>query len=153
MSWAAIAVTTATTISAGFQIAGAKQQAKSLRSQAATQEMEARVAELGIKQTTARRMESLLADLGAIRTKRATQNVAGGGSAMVAEKAYEKEYLQGLRSDILNQRYGLVARRGQADALRTGARAATLSGYAGAVSTIAGGFASYGGGTPKGGGT
>ena len=134
---------TASVVSAGFSIAGGYQQSKSLKSQAATQEMEARVAELGVKQTTARRMEALVADLGAIRTKRATQNVGTGGSALVAEKGYEKEYLRSLRSDILNQRYGIVAQRSNAASLRQGAKAAVTSGYAGAVSSLGSGFSSF----------
>lgn len=140
MLWTAVA---STAISTGFQIAGAKQQSASLKSQAATQEMEARVAELGVKQTAARRMESLVADLGAIRTRRATQNVGVGGSALVAEKGYEKDYLRSLRSDILNQRYGIVAANSNAASLRAGASGAMLSGYAGAVSTVANGFSSF----------
>lgn len=96
-------------------------------------------------------MEALMADLGAIRTRRATQNVAAGGSAMVAEKAYEREYLTALRADILNQRYGIVARRAEADQLRQGARASMLSGYANAISTLGSGFMAFGGGAPGGG--
>lgn len=147
MSFVNLAITS-TVISAGFQIQAGRQQSASLKSQAASAEMEARIAELGVKQTAARRMEGLLADLGAIQTRRATQNVAVGGSGLVAEKAYEKEYLTGLRSDILNQRYGIVARRSNAASLRAGASAANISGYAGAISTLSGGFQRWGGGAP-----
>lgn len=150
MSWIALSITA---VSAGFQIQAGRQQAASLKGQAAGAEMEARIAELGVKQTAARRMEGLLADLGAIQTRRATQNVAVGGSALTAEKAYEKEYLTGLRSDILNQRYGIVAKRTEASSLRSGARAANISGYAGAISTLAGGFQKWGGGAPGAGGS
>jgi hypothetical protein len=149
MSWVALSITA---ISAGFQIQAGRQQAASLKGQAAGAEMEARIAELGVKQTAARRMEGLLADLGAIQTRRATQNVAVGGSALVGEQAYEKEYLTGLRSDILNQRYGIVAKRTEASSLRSGAHAANLSGYASAISTMAGGFQKWGGGAPGAGG-
>lgn len=150
MSWVATAVV-ATATSAFMSIQSGRQQAASLKGQAAGQELEAKVAELGVKQTAARRMEALMADLGAIRSHRAAQNVGVGGSAMVAEKSYEKEYLTSLRSDILNQRYGIVSRLTNADALRSGARASVLSGYAGAVGDIARGFGNFAGGS--GGGT
>jgi len=152
MSFANLAIAS-TIVSAGMSIQAGRQQAASLKGQAAGAEMEARIAELGIKQTTARRMEGLLADLGAIQTRRATQNVAVGGSALTAEKSYEKEYLSSLRSDILNQRYGVVAKRTEASSLRSGARAANISGYASAISTLAGGFQKWGGGAPGAGGT
>lgn len=145
MSWVATAVI-ATGVSAGFTYAGARQQSASLKGQAAAADLEAKVAELGVKQTAARRMEALLADLGAIRTKRATQNVGVGGSAMVAEKAYEKEYLTALRADILNQRYGIVNKNTEAGALRSGARATMLSAYAGITGDIARGFGNFAGG-------
>lgn len=137
MMWTAVATTA---VSAFGQMKAASQQSASLKAQAATQEMEARVVELGVKQTAARRMEALVADLGAIRTRRATQNVTAGGSALAAEKGYEKEYLTALRSDILNQRYGIVARNANAAQLRSGAKAAMFSGYTGAISTVANGF-------------
>ena len=113
-------------------------------------ELEAKVAELGVKQTAARRMDALLADLGAIRTMRATHNVgADSGSAIAAEKGYENDYLQSLRADILSQRYGIVSRLTEASGLRAGARAATIGGYGDAFSSIARGFAQFGGGKPK----
>lgn len=126
-------------------IKAGKQQSASLKGQAAAAETEARIAELGVKQTAARRTEALMADIGAIRARRATQNVgANSGSAVVAEKAYEKEYLQSMRSEILNQRYGIVSRLTSAAGLRAGAKGAMLSGYASAVGSLAGGFASFG---------
>lgn len=148
MSFAAVAVA-ASVVSAGFQLKAASDQSRSLKNQAATAQMEARVAELGVTQTAARRMEALVADLGAIQAKRATQNVTLGGSAAVATNAYEKEYLSSLRSDILNQRYGIVAKNQEAASLRAGAKATMLSGYANAFSSIAGGFQSYSRTKPK----
>lgn len=147
MSFVATAVI-ATTASVGFTYQAGRQQAASLKGQAAAQELEARVAELGVKQTAARRMEALLADLGAIRTRRATQNVGVGGSALVAEKGYEKEYLQALRADILNQRYGIVSRNTNAAALRQGAKATMTSTYAGMFGDVARGFGNFAGGAP-----
>ena len=139
----------ATAVSAGLGLMASGQQAKSMRGQAAAKDLEARVAELGVKQTAARRMESLMADIGAIQAKRATSNVAAtSGSAVAAEGGYEKEYLRTLRSDILSQRYNIVGRRSEASALRVGAKATMISGYANALGTAVGGFAQFAGGSP-----
>ncbi len=131
----------------GLQLKGAEQQAKSLRGQAAAKDLEARVAELGVKQTAARRMESLVADIGAIQARRATMNVsATSGSAVAASQGYEKEYLRNLRTDILSQRYNIVGRRSDASQLRIGARGAMVSGFANALGTAASAYGQYGGG-------
>lgn len=132
-------------VSAGLSIQAGKQQAQSMKDQAAAAEMEARVAGLDIKQTTARRNEALVADLGAIRARRATMNVgATGASAIAAEKGYEKEYLQTLRSDILAKRYGVVNRLTQAGGLRAGSKGALISGYASAAASLTNAFSNLG---------
>lgn len=152
MSWIAAAVTVAA-VGVGTNIAAGKAQSRALRVQAANSELEAKVAEVGVRQTAARQMEALVTDLGAIRARRATQNVsADSASALAAEKGYEKDYLRNLRTDILQQRYGIQARISNASGLRMGARAAMLSGYAGAISSAAGSFATFGGGSPGAGG-
>lgn len=144
---AAAAVSSA--VGAYSSIQAGKQQARSMRDQAAAAEMEARVAELDITQTTARRTEALIADLGAIRARRATANVgAGSGSAVAAEKGYEKEYLQSLRADILAKRYGVVSRLTHARGLRIGAKNAMISGYLSAAGQVLDGFAKFSGGSP-----
>ena len=131
----------------GLGLKASEQQAKSLRGQAAAKDLEARVAELGVKQTAARRMESLVADIGAIQARRATMNVsATSGSSVAASQGYEKEYLRTLRSDILSQRYNIVGRRSEASQFRIGARGAEISGYANALSTATKAFAAFGGG-------
>lgn len=133
----------------GLGLAGAAQQSKDLRRQARVKDLEAEIAELGVKQLAARRMESLKADIGAIQARRATMNVsATSGSAVAAEQGYEKEYLRTLRSDILSGRYNIVARRNEASSLRVGARGAMISGYANALGKTASAFSSLAGGMP-----
>lgn len=128
-------------VSAGLSIQGGRQQAQSMRDQAAAAEMEARVAGLDVKQTSARRTEALVGDLGAIRARRATMNVGStSASAIAAEKGYEKDYLRTLRSEILGKRYGVVSRLTNASGLRAGANGAMISGYASATATLAQGF-------------
>jgi hypothetical protein len=152
MSWIAAAAVSVAALGAGLSYVSGRTQSKSLKQQAANQELEAKVAEIGVQQTAARQMEGLLTDLGAIRARRATQNVgAGSASAIAAEKGFERDYMRNLRTDILQQRYGIQARISNASGLRAGANAAMLSGYAGAVSSIAGSFASFGGGGGGGG--
>lgn len=141
----------ATAVSAGLGLMASSQQSKAMRGQAAAADLEARIAELGVKQTAARRMESLVADIGAIQAKRATTNVAAtSGSAVAAEQGYEKEYLRTLRSDILSQRYNIVGRRSEASNLRIGARGAMISGYANAISSGVSAYGAFGGGAPAG---
>jgi hypothetical protein len=152
MSWVAATFATAV-VGAGLSYSSGRAQSGALKQQAANQELEAKVAEIGVKQTAARQMEGLLTDLGAIRARRATQNVsADSASAIAAEKGFERDYMRNLRTDILQQRYGIQARISNASGLRAGANAAMLSGYANAVSSIAGSFASFGGGNPGSGG-
>jgi hypothetical protein len=140
-------------VGAGLSIKAGKQQAQSMADQAAAAEMEARVAGIDIKQTQARRTEALVADLGAIRARRATMNVgATSASAISAEKGYEKEYLQSLRSDILAKRYGVVSRLTSARGLRIGAKGAMISGYASAAGNLAQGFSQIASTGPSGGG-
>jgi hypothetical protein len=67
---------------------------------------------------------------------------------VAAEGGYEKEYLRTLRSDILSQRYNIVSRRSEASALRDGARATMVSGYANALGTAVSAFGQFGGGAP-----
>jgi len=141
----------ATALTAGLGLMASSQQSKSMRNQARAKDVEAQVAELGVKQTAARRMESLMADIGAIQAKRATSNVAAtSGSAVAAEGGYEKEYLRTLRSDILSQRYNIVSRRSEASALRVGARATMISGYANALGSAVSAYGTFGGGAPGG---
>jgi hypothetical protein len=152
MSWVAATFATAA-IGAGMSISAGRANSQSLRTQAANSELEAKVAEIGVRQTAARQMESLLTDLGAIRARRATQNVsADSASAIAAEKGFERDYMRNLRTDILQQRYGIQARISNATGLKAGANAAMLSGYAGAVSSLSGSFANFGGGKPGAGG-
>ncbi len=75
-SWLGGAALGAAGLSAGLGLMGASEQARSLRGQARAKELEARIAELGVKQTAARRMESLVADIGAIKARRATMNIS-----------------------------------------------------------------------------
>lgn len=152
MSWVA-ATFAAAAVGAGMSVASGRSQSKALNQQAASSELEAKVAEIGVAQTAARQMESLVTDLGAIRARRATQNVAANSaSALAAEAGYERDYMRKLRTDILQQRYGIQARISNAMGLRAGANAAMLSGYANGISSIEGSFATFGGGGPKTGG-
>lgn len=152
MSWIAATFATAV-VGAGMSIQSGRAQSKALGIQAANSELEAKIAEIGVAQTAARQMEGLLTDLGAIRARRATQNVsADSASAIAAEKGFTRDYMNNLRTDILQQRYGIQSRIANAAGLRAGAGAAMLSGYAGAVSSIGGSFASFGGGNPGAGG-
>lgn len=153
MSWVAVAGIAVGVIGAGLNVASGNAQRKNLRAQADAQELEARVAEIGVKQTAARRMEALVADIGAIRARRATQNVgAESASAVAAERGYEKEYLRNMRTEILQQRYGISSRMANAQGLRVSGGAAQLGGYAGAASSIGGALMAFGGGGGGGGG-
>lgn len=148
MSWIAASFAVAT-VGAGLSIQSGRAQSKALGIQAANSELEAKIAEIGVKQTAARQMESLLTDLGAIRARRATQNVsADSASAVAAERGFERDYMRNLRTDILQQRYGIQARISNASGLRAGAGAAMLSGYANAITTIGNNFSNFGGGSP-----
>jgi len=134
-------------LSAAFSISAGNAQNAQYKSEAAAAELEARVAQLGIKQTTANRLQSLSADIGAIRARRAAQNVAStSGSAMVAEAGYEKEYLSRLRADILSQRYNVVGLKTKASSLRIAGKSAQISGYANAITSAMNSYASFGGG-------
>lgn len=148
MSWVAASFAVAA-VGAGLSVQSGRAQSKALGMQAANAELEAKVAEIGVKQTAARQMENLLTDLGAIRARRATQNVGvESASALAAERGFERDYMRNLRTDILQQRYGIQARIANASGLRAGAGAAMLSGYANAVTTLGQSFANFGGGSP-----
>lgn len=122
-----------------------KKQGEALDEAASQKELEARVAKLGVKQTSARRREALLADLGAISARRATQNVAMTGSAAVAERSFEREYLRSLRQETIQGLYDVQGRRTAARGLRMDARSSTMGGIASAIGQIGGGFFSIGG--------
>lgn len=145
MSWAVTAAWAAAGMGAHSARVGGEQQSKDAKSQAKAALLDARIAEFGVDQTAARRTEALLADLGAIRAHRASQNVeASSGSAVAAEKGYESDYLQTLRADILSQRYGIVQKQTEAAGLRGAARSAKVGGYATAATSIVGAFGSLG---------
>lgn len=134
-------------LSAAFSLSAGNAQSSQYKSEALAADLEARVAELGIKQTTASRLKGLQADIGAIRARRAAQNVAASsGSAVAAEAGYENEYLAKLRADILSQRYNVVGIRSKASSLRVAAKNAKISGYANAITSIVSSYSAFGGG-------
>jgi hypothetical protein len=139
-----------TALSAGagyFSYKAGKAQSQQLKADAAAKEIEAKVADLGVKQLAGQRMAALVADLGAIRTQFATRNVeATSGSAVAAQRGYERESLDALFNDVLSARYQGVGARSAARGLRMGSSAALASGYAGALSNIAQGWSSFAGG-------